>query len=142
MRRQARVAELVDAMVSKAIAPRGVRVRVPPRAFIEWQDRLHAQDPPHPPANAPSMLGIVLSAVPIGIAIGLLAFGTYGGRQPVVNRPRVAAAAAATVALGPGALALLGLLDWIMLLAVLILLLTVYVAGRQDLAHAWRLVRR
>lgn len=88
------------------------------------------------------MLGILLSAVPTGLAVGLLAFGRYGDRRPVVNRTRIAAAAAATVALGPGALALLGLLDWLMLLAVLILLLTVYVAARPDLAHAWRLVRR
>ena len=88
------------------------------------------------------MWGIALSVVPIGLATGLLAFGQYGGRTPEVSRVRIAAAVVGSIALGPVALALLGLWDWLMMLAVLILLLTIYVCGKQDLANAWRLVRR
>jgi hypothetical protein len=88
------------------------------------------------------MWGIVLSAVPIGLATGLLVFGQYGGRSPAVSRVRVAAVAAASIVLGPVSLAVLGFWDWLMMLAFVILALTVYVCGRQDLANAWRLVRR
>jgi hypothetical protein len=88
------------------------------------------------------MWGIVLSAVPIGLATGLLAFGQYGGRSPDVSRTRIAAVVAGSIAAGPVALAILGFWDWLLMLAVLILLLTIYVCGKQDLANAWRLVRR
>jgi hypothetical protein len=88
------------------------------------------------------MWGIALSVVPIGLATGLLAFGQYAGRSPAVSRVRVAAVVVGSVVVGPVALAVLGFWDWLMMLAVLILLLTIYVCARPDLANAWRLVRR
>ena len=56
----------------------------------------------------------LVTLVPVGLALGLLAFGRYGERQPPVPTARsVAPVAAAALVVGPLAVALLGFLLWL-----------------------------
>jgi hypothetical protein len=53
--------------------------------------------------------------VPVGLALGLIAFGRSGvGRPPVPTARRVVPGAAATIVLGPVAVASLGFLNWLL----------------------------
>lgn len=56
----------------------------------------------------------LVTLVPVGLALGLLAFGRYGERRPPVPTARsVAPVAAAALVVGPLAVALLGFLLWL-----------------------------
>jgi hypothetical protein len=56
----------------------------------------------------------LVTLVPVGLAMGLLAFGRYGERRPPApTARRVAPVAAATLLCGPLAAAALGFLLWL-----------------------------
>lgn len=57
--------------------------------------------------------------IPVGLALGLLLFGSYGTHRPPALTPgRVMPAVVAAVVLGPVAASVLGLLGWLVLLFV------------------------
>ena len=56
----------------------------------------------------------LLLLVPVGLALGLLAFGHYGDRRPEPTPGRIAATAVATIVLGPVAVEALGLFVWLL----------------------------
>ena len=56
----------------------------------------------------------LLLLVPVGLALGLLAFGHYGDRRPEPTPRRIAATAVATIVLGPVAVEALGLFVWLL----------------------------
>lgn len=62
------------------------------------------------------MLDLLL-LVPVGLALGLVAFGHYGERRPEPTPARIAATALATVVLGPLAAQVLGLFLWLLAVA-------------------------
>ncbi|MEA2292556.1 MAG: hypothetical protein QOE86_195 [Solirubrobacteraceae bacterium] len=56
----------------------------------------------------------LVTLVPVGLALGLLAFGRYGERRPPAPTARsVAPVAAAALVLGPLAVAALGFFIWL-----------------------------
>jgi len=56
----------------------------------------------------------LVTLVPVGLALGLIAFGRYGERRPPEPTARsVAPVAVATLVLGPLAVAALGFLMWL-----------------------------
>jgi hypothetical protein len=56
----------------------------------------------------------LVTLVPVGLALGLLAFGRYGERRPPAPTARsVAPGAAAALVLGPLAVAALGFFIWL-----------------------------
>ncbi len=60
------------------------------------------------------MLTDLLLLVPVGLALGLVAFGHYGDRQPEPTPGRIALTALATIVLGPVAVQALGLFVWLL----------------------------
>ena len=60
-------------------------------------------------------MATLVSLVPVGLVLGLLAFGRYGGRHVEPTRKRVAWVAAATVVAGPLALSAFGFFGWLLL---------------------------
>lgn len=60
------------------------------------------------------MLTDLLLLVPVGLALGLVAFGHHGDRRPEPTPPRIAATALATIVLGPVAVEALGLFVWLL----------------------------
>ena len=67
------------------------------------------------------MWASLITLVPVGLVLGLLTFGRYGGRTPAPPTPgRVVPVAAVALLIGPVAAALLGLFQWLLLLVVLI----------------------
>jgi hypothetical protein len=67
------------------------------------------------------MWAVFLTVVPVGLVLGLLAFGRYGGRTPPPPTPgRVLPVAIATVALGPAPAVAFGLAGWLLLITFLI----------------------
>lgn len=60
------------------------------------------------------MLTDLLLLVPVGLALGLVAFGHYGDRRPEPTPVRVALTALATIALGPLAVEAVGLFVWLL----------------------------
>jgi uncharacterized membrane protein len=58
----------------------------------------------------------LVTLVPVGLALGLIAFGRYGERRPPAPTTRsVAPVAVAALVLGPVAVATLGFLLWLVL---------------------------
>ena len=66
----------------------------------------------------------LLLLVPVGIALGLVAFGHIGDRRPAVTPARVAATAVATIVLGPVAVEALGLFMWLVGVAAVVCAIT------------------
>jgi hypothetical protein len=61
----------------------------------------------------------LVTLVPVGLAMGLIAFGRYGERRPPAPTARnVGPVAAAALVLGPLAVAVLGFLGWLVLVVV------------------------
>jgi hypothetical protein len=60
------------------------------------------------------MWATLLTLVPVGLVLGLLAFGEYGSRHVEPTRGRIAVTAAAAVLLGPVAVQAMGLLLWML----------------------------
>lgn len=56
----------------------------------------------------------LLLIVPVGLALGLVAFGHYGDRRPEATPARVALTAVAAAVLGPLALQAVGLFAWLL----------------------------
>ena len=63
------------------------------------------------------MLTDLLLLVPVGLALGLVAFGHYGDRHPQPTPARIALTAVATIVLGPVAVQALGLFVWLLSVA-------------------------
>ena len=63
------------------------------------------------------MLTDLLLLVPVGLALGLVAFGHYGDRHPQPTPRRIALTAVATIVLGPVAAETLGLFLWLLSVA-------------------------
>jgi hypothetical protein len=62
----------------------------------------------------------LLTLVPTGLVVGLIAFGSYPGHaRPEPTNVRLAIVCAIAVALGPVAVAVLGLFMWLLVVAVL-----------------------
>lgn len=70
------------------------------------------------------MLTDLLLLVPVGIALGLLAFGEYGGRRAEATPARIALTAVATIVLGPVAVETLGLFVWLLGVAAVVAAIT------------------
>jgi len=72
-------------------------------------------------ANAVGMLGPLLTLVPVGVALGLLAFGRYGHRTPMPPTPgRILPVGAVAVLIGPVAVQALGFFVWLLGVAILV----------------------
>lgn len=70
------------------------------------------------------MLTELLLLVPVGLALGLVAFGRYGDRRPEPTPARVALTAIATIVLGPVAVQALGLFAWLLGVAAVVAAIT------------------
>jgi hypothetical protein len=66
----------------------------------------------------------LLLLVPVGIALGLIAFGHHGDRRPELTPTRVALTAVATIVLGPVAVEALGLFVWLIGVAAVVCAIT------------------
>jgi hypothetical protein len=69
------------------------------------------------------MLDLLL-LVPVGLALGLVAFGEYGDRRPEPTPARIAVTALATIVLGPLAVNSLGLFVWLLGVAAVVAAIT------------------
>ena len=70
------------------------------------------------PGNPFRMWTTFMTIVPTGLVLGLIAFGTYGGRpRPVPTKARIAATAVASVVIGPVVAAAVGFFLWMTLVA-------------------------
>jgi hypothetical protein len=58
------------------------------------------------------MWATLLTLVPVGLVLGLIAFGEYGDRRVEPTRGRIAGTAVAAVLLGPVAVQFMGLFLW------------------------------
>ena len=66
-------------------------------------------------------MAALATLIPVGLALGLLVFGSYGThRPPAVTPGRVIPVALLAVLLGPVFVAVLGLVAWLVLVVVLI----------------------
>ena len=70
------------------------------------------------------MLTDLLLLVPVGLALGLVAFGHYGERRPEPTPLRVVLTVLATILLGPVAVGLLGLFLWLLGVAAVVASIT------------------
>ena len=71
-------------------------------------------------------MAALVTLIPVGLALGLLMFGEYGTHRPPAMTPgRVIPVLGLALLLGPVAVALLGLVVWLMLLVVLIAALVI-----------------
>jgi hypothetical protein len=66
----------------------------------------------------------LLILVPVGLALGLVAFGRYGNRDPEPTPARIALTAIAAVLLGPVAVDALGLFVWLLGVAAVVAAIT------------------
>jgi hypothetical protein len=67
------------------------------------------------------MLESLITLVPVGLVLGLLTFGRYAGRTPAPPTPgRILPVAAVALLLGPVAVSVLGLFQWLLLLLILV----------------------
>lgn len=69
------------------------------------------------------MLDLLL-LVPVGLALGLVAFGEYGDRRTEPTPTRIALTAVATIVLGPLAVETLGLFVWLLGVAAVVAAIT------------------
>ena len=66
-------------------------------------------------------MAALATLIPVGLALGLLLFGSYGTHRPPAMTPgRVIPVALLAILLGPVFVALLGLVAWLVLIVVLI----------------------
>ena len=72
----------------------------------------------------------LLAIVPVGLALGLLAFGRYGGRSTQPNRKTIVLVGVAAILGGPVAISLLGLGGWLLVVATLTACFTAYAISR------------
>jgi hypothetical protein len=72
----------------------------------------------------------LLAIVPVGLVLGLLVFGRYGGRPTQPTRRTIGAVGFAAILAGPVAIELLGFGNWLLLVGAATAVLTVYAAGR------------
>ena len=70
------------------------------------------------------MLTDLLLLVPVGLALGLVAFGHYGDRRPEPTPARIGLTALATIVLGPVAVQALGLFVWLLGVAAVVAAIT------------------
>jgi hypothetical protein len=85
------------------------------------QDRLQQPGTAGGPANATDMWASLITLVPVGLVLGLLTFGRYAGRTPAPPTPgRVVPVALVAVLLGPVAVSVLGLFQWLLLVMILV----------------------
>lgn len=116
---------MADTAVSKAAARKGVRVRIPPRAFVE-QGRLHAQGGLGTASNARRMAELI-AFIPTLSALSLVVFG-LGGYQPTA--PVVLWTVAGAIMGGPVAVNLFGFAGWLVMIVAGTVACTAYAAGR------------
>jgi hypothetical protein len=72
----------------------------------------------------------LLALVPVGLALGLLAFGRYGGRTTEPNRKTILIVGIAAILAGPVAIEILGFGQWLIVVATATGALTVYAVTR------------
>jgi hypothetical protein len=72
----------------------------------------------------------LLALVPVGLAMGLLAFGRYGGRENEPSRRAVVIVGIAAILAGPVAIEVLGFAQWLIAVATATGALTVYAVSR------------
>ena len=90
--------------------------------------------PGEPPGHA--MWTALVTLVPVGLALGLIAFGRYGERRPPAPTARsVAPVAAAALVCGPLAVAVLGFLGWLVLVLLTAATLLAVATLRTPLRH-------
>ena len=66
-------------------------------------------------------MAAIATLVPVGLALGLILFGTYGTHRPPAPTPgRVIPAALLTILLGPVTALALGFLGWLMVMFALV----------------------
>ena len=88
------------------------------------QERLHRVGDPGDPGKTCGMWAL-LTLVPTGLVVGLIAFGSYPGHaRPEPTNARLALVCAVAVLLGPVAVSILGLFFWLLVVAVLAAALT------------------
>jgi hypothetical protein len=72
----------------------------------------------------------LLVLVPVGLAMGLLAFGRYGGREGQPNRRTIVLVGVGAIVAGPVAIGLIGFAAWLLVVGTATAGLTVYAATR------------
>ena len=97
-------------MVSKAIARKGVRVRIPPRALLPGRDRA-GRGSARRASNAPRMLEVI-SFIPTLCVLGLVLFG-LAGYEPTA--PAVLWTVAGAIMGGPVVVTLFGFVGWLLM---------------------------
>lgn len=85
------------------------------------------------------MWATLLTLVPVGLVLGLLAFGDYGAGWREPTRTQIAAVAAVAVLAGPVASAVLGLFGWLLAILVAVCVFVIVAMLRTPQAPARRL---
>ena len=99
------------------------------RAKPAWEKCCRARDN-RPLGEQRPMWRDLLAIVPVGLVLGLLAFGRYGGRSTEPNRKTIALVGVAAILGGPVAMQLLGLGGWLLVVATVTAGFTAYAATR------------